>query len=327
MSSLADTSSARLAMIKNEGAMPSTPTLLELPFTSDSLAEKLTSAQSAAMRADRQFSSSRLVRGESSGDVGLEAAFDVWFDQLLGAVLQSDENAGAGFPAPVASSTETIMNGQTQASFLFEKRLQDGEGVFHYDIFQDCQINTLSFDLQANSLANFTIGVRGLDSSTSTDEADGQAGATYTAFDLDQQFDTNSAMVAFAEQDDTAIPVTAQNLSVNIDNQMRGQQAVGSFNDAGTASGRFKVMLSGSIYFRNQTLYNKFKANEGIKVSITLQDSLGNKYVFRMDNVKTTSYELSAGGADQDLVVPIELQAFPATSGNKKTLEIDRIIP
>lgn len=320
---LTDTGSARLAFIRGAGAIgggtiPATPAMLSIPFTSESLSEKLTSAQSAAMRDDRQFAGSRLVRGESTGDVGMEVAYGLWFDELLSGVLQTPI-----LPAdPISLASDPIQNGADKTFFLFEKRLEAESGQ-QYSIFQDCQINTLSFDVQSNTLANMSMGVVGLASSNSTSEG----GGSYVAYDLSEQFDTNSALVEFKTAGDVAIDVTAQSLSLALDNQMRGQQAVGSFYNAGNASGRFKATMSGSLYFRNMTLYDNFIANTAIKTFITLTDDSGNYYKFAMENVKVTSHDVAAGGADQDLIVSVELQGFPAAGSlpvANKTLTVTR---
>ena len=187
--------------------------------------------------------------------------------------------------------------------------------------FFDTQMGMLTIDVQSNSLASMTLGVIGLNSANDTSII---AGATYTPYDLDDQMDTNSAVLEFTDLNDVAIPVTAQSLSLALDNQMRGQQAIGYFYNAGNASGRMKVTMSTSVYFRNQDLFDKFTANEGIKVNLTLQDTAGNSYKFAMGNVKVTSHDIAAGGADQDLLASIELQAFPALSLSDKTIAVTR---
>lgn len=318
---LTDTSSARLAIFRGAGAPPTAvapgnTTWLTLPFTGESLSEKLTSAQSAAMRDDRQFASSRLVRGESTGDISLEMAYGEWFDEVLSGVLQSP----ALPKSPLSGATDTIANGSTKAVFAIEKRLE-AESGFQYTIFQDCQFNTLSFDIQSNALVTMSLGVIGLAASNGTSEL---TNSTYTQFNIDDQMDSSfGASLTFKDLADAPINVTAQNFSLNIDNQMRGQQAVGSFYNAGVASGRFKATMSATVYFRNMELYNKFKANTGIKAEIVLADSAGNSYTFTMNNVKVTSHDVVAGGADQDQTVTVELQAFPS-AGASSTLSITR---
>ena len=318
---LTDTSSARIALFRTTGAPPSAiapgnTDWLTLPFTGESLSEKLTSAQSAAMRDDRQFASSRLVRGESTGDISLEMAYGKWFDEVLSGVLQATP-----YPDnPLAAQVDTIANGKTKTFFAFEKRLEAETG-FTYTVFQDCQLNTLSFDIQSNALVTMSLGVIGLTATTGTTEV---ANSTYTNFNIDDQMDSSfGASISFKDQANVPIDVTAQNFTLSIDNQMRGQQAVGYFYNAGVASGRFKATLSATIYFRNMDLYNKFKSNTGIKVEIVLSDSAGNSYRFNMDNVKTTSHDVVAGGADQDQTVTVELQAFPS-GGAGTTLAITR---
>ncbi len=316
--SLTDTSSAKLSFIRlasESSAFPATPAMLDLPFTSESLSEKLTSAQSAAMRDDRQFSSSRLVRAETTGDMGLELAYGLWFDEILSGVMQA-----AAFPAsPASTDSDDMLNGATRTFFGFEKGLEAESGM-QYMRFQGCQISTLSIDVQSNALVTMTAGIVGLSSENSP-----SSDSVHTAYDLTDQMDSNATgMLEFKDSGNTAIDVTAQSFSLSLDNQMRGQQAVGSFYNAGNASGRFKATMSASIYFRNQDIYQKFVDNEGIKVIMTLPDTAGNYYKFTMENVKTTSYDISAGGADQDLVASVELQAFPAASMSDKTLKITR---
>lgn len=320
---LTDTGSAGLSFIRGAGANGSgappttTPNFLTLPFTSESLTEKLTSASSAAMRDDRQFAGTRLVRGESAGDVGLEMAYGLWFDEIISGVLQS----GAVFPPnPVSTDSDSMTNGKTKTFFVFEKKLEAETG-FQYTRFQDCQIGTLSIDVQANSLANMSMSVTGLQSFNDTIPL---TGATYTQYDLTDQMDTNSAVLEFRDINDTPIDATVQSMSLALDNQLRGQQAVGHFYNAGNASGRFKCTITASIYFRSMVLYEKFKTNAGIKVFLTLLDSAGNYYKFAMEYVNVTSHEVAAGGADQDLVASVELQALPAASAGNKTLTVTR---
>lgn len=312
---LTDTSSALMSLVRATG-VPTTPAWLDLPFTSESLSEKLTSAQSAAMRDDRQFAGSRLVRGESSGDVGLEMTYGLWFDEILQGVLQ----AAAPFPAaPISTQSDDLPNEKTKVFFAFQKKLE-AESGFQFMRFYDCQIGMLSLDIQSNALATMSMSVIGLNSANDTSEL---AGASHVLYDLDDQMDTNSALLEFKELNDTTIDVTAQNLTLTIDNQMRGQQAVGSFYNAGNASGRIKATMSANVYFRNQDLFDRFIANTGIKIALTLSDSAGNYYKFAMDNVKVTSYDVNAGGADQDLMATLEFQAFP-DSGNQKTITVTR---
>lgn len=314
---LTDTGSARMSFLRGAGAPPATPAWLNLPFTSESLSEKLTSGNSAVMRDDRQFASSRILRAESQGDVGLEMAKGLWFDEICQGITQ----ATAVFPAsPASLASDDIVNGKTKTFFAFEKRLEAESGN-QYMRFQDCQISTLSIDVQSNALVGMTMGVIGLNSSNDTAEI---AGATYAAFDVDDQMDANSAVLEFKTSGDVAIDVTANSFTLSLDNQMRGQQAVGSLYNAGNASGRFKATISTNVYFRNQDLYNKFIANEGIKLFVTLNDSAGNYYKFSMENVKVTGYDASAAGADQDIILPIEFQAYPAASAGDKTLTITR---
>ena len=323
---LTDTGSARLAFIRGSGiiggsggdggvAIAASPVMQTMPFTSESLSKKLTSAQSAAMRDDRQFAGSRLVRGESSGDIGLEVAAGFWLDELLSGVLQT-----TAFPAnPSSSDSDAMVNGQTKTFFLFEKRLEAESGM-QFTTFQDCQVSMMSFDVQANSLANMSISLLGLDAVNGTS----QGGGSYSSYDLDDQMDTNSASLEFKTSGDVDIDVTAQSFSLALDNQMRGQQAVGYFFNAGNASGRFKTTMSASVYFRNMDLYTNFVNNTGFKVFLTLSDTAGNYYKFAMENVKVTSHDISAGGADQDLIASLELQAFPASSAADKTLTVTR---
>jgi hypothetical protein len=213
-----------------------------------------------------------------------------------------------------------ITNDKIRTYFLFEKRLEAESGD-QYTAFQDCQINTLSFDIQSNTLANMSIGVMGLQAAVSTTQT---AGASYAAYDLGNQFDTNGASLEFKTLAGVPINVTAQSFSLSLDNQMRGQQAVGNLYNVGNASGRFKSTMSASIYFRNTDLFNDFKNNVGLQVIVTLTDDLGNFYKFAMENVKVTSYDIAAGGADQDLIASVELQAFPKTASPYKTLTVTR---
>ena len=129
----------------------------------------------------------------------------------------------------------------------------------------------------------------------------------------------------------TSISATTyiKSADLSLDNTLRGQDAVGVFGNAGVAAGTIKATGKLEIYFADATIYNKFLNNTETSISIPVQDTMGNGYVFYFPRVKYTAAKVNAGGLDQDNMLSVDFQALmdnTATSATyQKTFSIFRV--
>lgn len=127
-------------------------------------------------------------------------------------------------------------------------------------------------------------------------------------------------------------PSTFQDISFNMDNQIRQQTAVGtgSIFAAGTGSGRFMASASTTMYYSDYAIYEALVGNTAVRLRFEFEDSAtagtnGNKYLMEMDYCKVQSGAVPlAGGPDQDLLISPEFRAFEdSTNGTMLITKTD----
>lgn len=294
----------------------STVTWEPIPMTGESLSTNLSSTVSEQITPTRSYAGSKLTQGEVSGSVNFEAqAGDFFYDMLI-AVLQADKKTtvGTNTAGSLWATGATIKNASTKHCFAFLKRILVASGKWDWYIFRGVQVGSMSLEISPGALITGTVNLMGV--SPEAPHADAAKPGTWTLNAMDtlplmsgvdslQNFDILSGT--------TSTGVTMQSVSMNFDNQLRQQQAVGinSIYAAGVASGRFMATYSGSAYYANPTIYNAFVGDDSLSITGQLLDSSSNGIQFDSDAVKVTSGSTpTADGADQDLMISTEFQAF-----------------
>jgi len=100
---------------------------------------------------------------------------------------------------------------------------------------------------------------------------------------------------------------------LNIDNTLRGQEAVGVFGYAGVGAGTMQITGKLEVYFAEATLYQRFQNGTASSLSIPVLDVDGNGYVYYFPKIRYTSGKVSVGGLDQDNMLSLDFQAVPDT--------------
>jgi hypothetical protein len=82
------------------------------------------------------------------------------------------------------------------------------------------------------------------------------------------------------------------------------------------------------VYFADGALFDKFKTNTNTSIIFSSQDSAGNGYVFTIPVANISSWKVTAGSKDQDMMVDLQFiglrDASNATPALRKALLIDR---
>ena len=91
-------------------------------------------------------------------------------------------------------------------------------------------------------------------------------------------------------------------MSLNLNNNLRAQDAIGSLPHVGVALGKLEITGNIEAYFADLTAYNRFVNGTAFALSFKVNDSTGDYYRFTLPAVKYESGQVVAGGLDQDLV-------------------------
>lgn len=94
-----------------------------------------------------------------------------------------------------------------------------------------------------------------------------------------------------------------KSMSMELNNNLRGQEAVGYLGYIGIALGRLEITGNIELYFENANEYQTFLDNDDFKFSFVVQDVDGNSYKFIFPRVKYEEGTILSGGLDQDLMV------------------------
>jgi hypothetical protein len=124
----------------------------------------------------------------------------------------------------------------------------------------------------------------------------------------------------------TEMAGTFQELSLSINNNLREQTAVGSLFPAGIGSGRIDTEATASLYFSSQAFFNQFMANGSVQIRFRMSDPAGNTYGVVLPEMKVASHEVTASGADADVMASVTFSGVKDTrSGTNASIIMTRI--
>jgi hypothetical protein len=115
-----------------------------------------------------------------------------------------------------------------------------------------------------------------------------------------------------------------KSLSLDITNNLRGQDAVGVLGYADIAVGTVAITGSVQFYFNDSTMMNKLINNTKTSLAFYIKDGAGNAYGFNLPSVKFSGGKVNAAGLNQDTMVDLQFTAYmDATLG--KTMILSRM--
>lgn len=317
--------------------MPADTAWKPVPYTSESLDAVLSSTVSDQITDTRSYANSKLTQGEISGSFSYEAFAGSFLENMLIAVLQADKALHIVEDTRDWDDTQTIQNGSVKKCFAFLKRVRLSNGNYDMFLFRGCQIGSLSMTMDAGALITGDIAIMGTGLGEPEAEIDvykniadptaPQAGHTWTfeAYPSSDLMSGVDSLKDFLIKDGTGTDtgITAQSVSMTIDNAMRSQFAVGrnTIYASGVASGRITVTFSVSAYYASPAVFESFINDDNMSVTFKLLDSSDIGFNFEAAKVKVTSGSTPlAGGPDTDLLISTEMQAFQDST--KGTLEV-----
>jgi hypothetical protein len=229
----------------------------------------------------------------------------------------------AGTPATVGSTVATcvvqtrrLTHGTTQKSYTIEKNMTD-IGVFM--AFTGQTVSKMSVGIQSGSLSTINFSFMGkAASATTTTQLPGTPTASY-AFDVQSGVSGTSCQVW-----EGGAPLTStfvKSVSLDFDNALRAQDALCTLGSVAIGSGTINLTGSMSMYFADKTIFDKFVANTNTSLVFSTMDSSGNGYVFSLPVVNISSYKVTAGGKDADMMADIQFTALRDAANADATLQ------
>lgn len=236
-------------------------------------------------------------------------------------VAASTPIPGTGTRAGVANTqikTSRVKNGTVQRSFSIEKELAD---VTQFFLYRGMTTSKMSMSFQSGSIVGGSFEFMGKDAQrlTSTGLA-GTASASETYDVANAVAGVGKIMEAGADLAGTFI----KSLTLDVDNGLRAQDAIGTLGAVGIGSGTLSASGNIEVYFADGTMYDKFRNNTATSLSWFVRDGAGNGYVVTLPKIKFSGGKINAGGLNQDVMLSMQWQGLmDAVSG--KTILVDRL--
>jgi len=207
---------------------------------------------------------------------------------------------------------EYVQNGTTKKSFTIQKAFTDLATPEFWN-FTGARIATWELELSTGSILTTTFSVLAKDAQMGESQF---SGATVNSANTNKVLNAvdNIASIVF-DGDPGNSTFFFNELSVSLDNQLRGQEAVGQLGFVGVEAGRLSLTGSIELYFENSALFDKFRAATTFSLSFLAKDADGNVYVVTIPRAKYTQMEIVAGGSDQDIFASAEFEGLIDSTG------------
>lgn len=305
---IAATSRTRVAYIPEAtfGATPATPTFLEIRRTNGNLATKKTTAVSEEIHLDRNVRAEYQLAQDVEGSYDFELTYGT-FDDILAAALGG------------AWQTNALINGSTETSLTFEETVDLGGGAFSYHRFLGCEVEQLALNFSARKGVTGSVNLVGKQEVLDTAII---AGATYTAPNTNA-VETSNSVASLAVAGLAPLPIV-KSLSLNVANNLRKREQLGSLYVHSFGSGQLDVTGTLEAYFDSQALYNQVLAHGSGAISLTVGAVTAKKYTIAIPVAQFLDGARTLGGKNDDVMVSIPFRGVADAS--PKSISITRAV-
>lgn len=212
----------------------------------------------------------------------------------------------------------SIKNGVTPISYTFQKFLSDATTPTYIQ-YNGCRVGSLDLSFDTAAILTGSIGVMGTISTASDSPISGQSVLPATTTEVMNSVNNVSDIFI----DDAISAYYFSSLSLNINNNLRGQSAIGSLPAINIALSRLSVTGSITFYFEDKSQYEKYINGTNLSLSFRVEDPTGNSYVFTLPNIEFSSGSITAGSLDTDVFMEAEFEAILDTA-TSAMVQIDR---
>ena len=191
-------------------------------------------------------------------------------------------------------------NGSTRTSFLIEKYFADlAAGM----VFTGCMVDSMTLNFASRQILTGSMNIVG-NNSFASDEG------VYTVGSRDElsgnPYSASANVGAVVIGANTA-PIKSATLEIR--NNLRGQDGLGDKFYLGTGTGRFEVMIRAEVYLNSLVMYNAMKNHDTLSIILGVQ--LGEvALAFYVPAAKINNGMPNITGINTDVMLPLEFQGI-----------------
>jgi hypothetical protein len=219
--------------------------------------------------------------------------------------------------AAVKINTFRLTNGTTQRSFTIEREHAD---ITQFFAFRGMTAGKLSLSFSSASKATGSFDFMGKDSVRGTSTVLG----TRTDSQTYEIMNAVTGVGNIYEGGSALTGTSIKSLTLDADNGLYGNDAIGSAGAVSIGSGGFVVSGTMEVYLADGTLYDKFINGTASSCSWSAVDAAGNGYVFTLPNIKFKDAKVQGGTLSGPAMLSLPFDAFMDAT-LLKTLVIDRV--
>ena len=223
-------------------------------------------------------------------------------------------------------STSRLSNGVTQRSFSLQKNAAD---VGEYFLYRGMTASRMNLNLATASRTTVDFDFMGRDSKA--DSSNMLPGSKLASKGFQIMSGVSGTVCTLWYGGAPLVGTFINTLSMSYDNALRMQNALCSLGAVGIGSGTIAVELTAEVFFASgRTFYDEFLQNQNKEVAFTCFDVDGNGYVFTLPVANVSTYSVTAGSRDAELMASITftgLMNLSTADANLrgKVLLIDRV--
>ena len=228
-------------------------------------------------------------------------------DDAVATAVATAINALPGMTASATAAVVTVTGGAGGLVTTIDART--GNDAYFYQRFRGCSYSQITFSVAPNAdvtgAATVVGGVPELDVLP-------LAGATYVSAGNSPVFNA-PRVLALTIGNNMAIGTNCwTSLDITLNSNNRGIPCIGTQGDREVVLGTFNAEMSGNVYFSNQEILQALMDNDVLgDGTVTMSNADGDVVRFDWYGLKPTAGQLAAGGAGQDLVIPVTVQPTP----------------
>jgi len=129
--------------------------------------------------------------------------------------------------------------------------------------------------------------------------------------------------IANVQEGGSAFTGDVDSITLQVSNNLRAQNAIGSAQAIGIGLGRFNVSGTFRAYFESRTLYEKYTDFTASDLSFDITDAAGNRYSIQVPRLKFGDGQVLTPGNDQDVYAELTFTGI-RDSSTDAMLIIDR---
>ena len=200
-----------------------------------------------------------------------------------------------------------IANGREKPSLTLEKEILNNQNQKVYQVYRGMVIDTLNISIESRAIITGSVTLIGLNRTLGNATVD--TNGVYT------QPTSNPIMngtnnVGTIKLDGQAATERFKSLSIEISNNLRGKDAIGTEGNFDIGTGTFQLTGTLSSYFFNNDFLAKIDDHTSFSLETSVTDPEGNAYHFFMPNCKTADGDPMIESINSDVMLDMQYQAI-----------------